>query len=333
MNLNPSSETLAASFSLTYSEQLSCCAQCEKPVFNFQVHVEYEDVFYHEECFGCKICSKPFSARNYNQINGQSLISLSSMICKTKQNQLFCVQDFITSELKCKICAQHFQLDSQIYPLDEGDRLVHMECVKCSVCSVRIDSTQEYSLKEDSSAGACLLLTCKHCTLAQNKFESDSLAKRKKQKVSNLNKHRLSSRQKQLLRSKFVSVGFNPTEFLDEKNELVLNDLAKDIGCSKNALSNYIDRHKTKLNELIKKGDRNGKQMHSIESMLDELKKLDKILAPNQSPFGEYKKCASKDLSALLEMEKMKNISPPNRCPFGSYIKSTNSSSNSIIIE
>ncbi|RMZ98541.1 hypothetical protein BpHYR1_052534, partial [Brachionus plicatilis] len=66
----------------------------------------------------------------------------------------------------------------------------------------------------------------------------------------------------------------------EKKFDLLLDTLSDFVKCSKKPLSNYIVKH---LNKVKSKRQSTSK---SIETLLNDLKSLDKIVAPpNQCPF------------------------------------------------
>ena len=198
------------------------------------------------------------------------------------------------------MCAKNFDTDSRIFELNQlektdtpQNRLVHVECATCQTCNSSIDALSEYTFEQkiDDHTGT---LTCKCCAIKKlNPSRVD--AKNKKVFSSNI---RLSSRQKELLASKILTSNIELTKMLTEASEIV-KYLSAEIKCSKKSLVYYLNKHIKKANE--KQSELESVQLKSIFSanankilkhnplkmMLDELNRLDKILAPNRFPFGQ----------------------------------------------
>ena len=69
---------------------------------------------------------------------------------------------------------------------------------------------------------------------------------------------------------------------------IVLN-LAKEADCSVKTLVNFIalKQEKSKDKSKVNLAGENILKNQKIDMMIDELKKMDKVLAPNQSPFTQ----------------------------------------------
>lgn len=249
------------------------CSQCEKEILPiFDIYVEFDQHFYHKECFKCNSCDSEFKFDK----------TLSIPILD-KFGKLYCTNDFIKT-LNCGICTQNFGLDSQISKLfgkieeNEKQILVHTECIKCDLCKENLQVASEYTLVENRD-DCVLSINCKNCVLNQSK-ES-----RQKVKCIKSVNHRLSSRQKELLASKIISDNIDVEKIMlsHESFEIFLETLSVFIKCSKKSLANYLNKHLNK-NKQVK--NRQDKENDSIKCMLDDLKKMDKIIAPpNQCPF------------------------------------------------
>ena len=306
----------------TYAEaNVKCCGQCDKDILDYEIYIQYDGFFYHPNCFKCHFCACSFHGDTQvtrSTTEATSLLTLSATPCRSAKNKLYCIQDFIHQSFECKICNQNFKIDSEIYPL-EGDSLVHVDCVSCQTCKAKIDPNSEYSMQMNGMK--CLVL-CKKCTLDR---VGSAKAVRIKTKRFEGNKHRLSSRQKEILKTKFSVNKLKCEEILGET--LILERLAKDMDCSMKSVVQYVSKNKSKL----EKQSVSGQKDNVIECMITELKKLDKTLPPNQSPFGVFTKRPTDLLSSLLS-EKGGNdtTTVPNKCPFKYYPRSIESSPNSM---
>jgi len=247
----------------------------------------------------------------------ESHLNLTTKPCKNKNNKLFCPTDFINANFACRICLKNLANTSRIYQLNGFDEnssnLVHYECVVCKKCDTKINPCDEYSIEYQN--GSCILY-CKPCTLNSNKHNSNCHAITKKKRPGN--KHRLSSRQKEILKTKFSVNNLQSDEVLSAKNTVILERLAKDMNCTPKSVAQYIIRNKHKLHELIKKNHIYKKENDfKIDFILGELKKLDDTIPPpNQTPFGcqFYLKRQSDKLIQLLDTESSDVV--PNVSPF-----------------
>lgn len=294
------------------------CEQCAKKIHIYDVYIQYEGSYYHKDCFSCHSCSKPFSSEEFNNQGDchekVNQLELNALPCKNSANKLYCMEDFIRHNFKCKLCAQHFTENSSIYQLNglrtETEALVHVECVTCKQCHLDINPQAEYMVDETPNGGCSIY--CKPCS-----FNIDKSEKSKTKKLKAGNKHRLSSRQKEILRTKFSVNNLKADEVLDTRNSVILERLAKDMNCSIKSVSQYIVRHKNKLHELTKKAAMYKTAADfQIEFMLNELKKIDATVAPNQSlPGGQVKTAKSSSYFSVLLSEEASSPAP-NICPF-----------------
>ena len=221
---------------------------------------------------------------------------------------------YLTRSMKCLICSSNFNLDSRILELNideayskiktSSNRLIHSECAKCKVCCSNIKGLDEYSIQKSDDQSINLI--CK-CCLTKSLSLSHVLSEAKNKKVFNSN-IRLSSRQKELLASKILTEKIEFKKILTEASEIV-KYLSNEIKCSKKSLVFYLNKHIKKANEkesLIEAHSSlesqegtswppknvifNDLKKNPLRLMLDELNKLDKILAPNKFPFGQLDK-------------------------------------------
>lgn len=310
-----------------YSEPIDasnrCCGQCDKDILEYEIYIQYEGSFYHRNCFKCHFCACSFYSDTAQLTHNQTkanMLTLNTTPCKSTKSKLYCIQDFIHQNFECKICNENFSADSEIYPL-EGDYLVHVDCVACRACNVKINPNSEYNIQMNANSSQCSVL-CKTCT---QEVTSKAVASKVKAKRFEGNKHRLSSRQKEILKNKFSVNRLKADDVMNET--LILERLAKDMDCSIKSVVTYVSKNKSKL----EKQSTLGHQGNVIECMITELKKLDRTLAPNQSPFGIFTKRPTDLLSSLLSHQKSsEDIAAPNKCPFKYYPRSVESSPNSM---
>lgn len=255
------------------------CSNCKQEINTYETYIEFDDSFYHAKCYKCQYCCVQFTTDN-NQ--NDSNIDMTCLIpLKDKNNRLFCIKDVIRT-LKCHLCCLTFEQNSQIYKLNNSttdeDQLAHIDCVKCSSCELKINLATEYSI-EDKSSEKCSIY-CKQCSIKKDN--------KQEQIKSMKSKNRLSSRQKEILEAKYLQFNF---DHLTEDNPLVCN-LAKEVGCTRKSLIDFIAKRQDKLNELsilnrVNLAKDNILKNEALDQMLDELKKIDRVLAPNQSPFTQ----------------------------------------------
>ena len=179
--------------------------------------------------------------------------------------------------------------------------LIHTECAMCKSCNLSINGLEEYVIEKSDDQN--LALVCKCCSIKKINA-SQILLEKKSKKVFNSN-IRLSSRQKELLASKILAEKIELKKILTEASEIV-KYLSNDIKCSKKSLVFYLNKHIKKANEKqseleirnsieaqdetllqSKSSTFNSFKKNPVRSMLDELNRLDKILAPNKFPFGQ----------------------------------------------
>ena len=178
----------------------------------------------------------------------------------------------------------NFEQSSQVFRLNEfatssqEDILAHVDCVECKSCSKKLNTQCEFIMEENERK-----IKCKEC----DSFNNNN----KKTPTKRLNSHRLSSRQKEILESKFFQNKYIQNEKLTENNVFVCS-LAKEVGCTKKSLVNFLvkQQEKMKENSLPARVNLAKEQIlknQAIEMMLEELSKIDRVLAPNQCPFGQ----------------------------------------------
>ena len=206
--------------------------------------------------------------------------------------------------------------------MTRDDLLVHADCVKCDECLAAIDVSCEYTIKRRSPVASPtksrltstvdqeFILNCRSCALRsyQSASKIPASAGQGRRKVKKQYKHRLSSRQKEQLINELIlnnvdlNVRRNPGE-----NERLISSLAKEIRCSSKALLDYIHKHKLNKNStssiissqqqlfLNKQALEAASQGKSISNMLEQLNKIDRILAPNRCPFDNDHNSADDD--------------------------------------
>ena len=178
--------------------------------------------------------------------------------------------------MKCKICKKNFDSTSKIHPIyekqDSDDYLVHIECFKCELCKTVLHELDQYYFDLNE------ILLCKACTI-------DSYFNQKcKRKISNRTE-RLSSKQKEMIKKKMLLV-----ENFDDLN-FDLDDFAKHIDCTLKSLLKYVDKQFNKKLKLPNCGTNSDilflldNNSSNCDNMMDQLKKLDKTIAPNKNPF------------------------------------------------
>jgi len=264
-------------FPMSYAPSCKACLKHFNDTENMiPNNVEFNYNFYHIDCFKCKCCSKVL------KFNCES-----EFLPYTDQfENLFCLNDYIES-LKCKICSKNFNHNSNIQPVmsslesDCNDNLVHMECFNCNLCHESIQVSNEYFYDSDR----CLLF-CKPCnekTLKQGKSLKDTAS-------------RLSTHQKELIKRKFMiesPESVNNTNFITE--------FANEIQCNSECLVKYLGSHlitkevataSANIDQTKQTCDANeatinlsNKNLETIESIIEQLSKIDKIIAPNKNPF------------------------------------------------
>ena len=211
------------------------------------------------------------------------------------------------------VCLKNFNLDSKIFELrineaskveNKDNRLIHTDCAKCKMCDFDIKGLDEYIIEKADDQNSSLV--CKCCSI-KRLSASHVLSEAKNKKVFNSN-IRLSSRQKELLASKILAEKIEFKKILTEASEIV-KYLSNEIKCSKKSLVFYLNKHIKKANEkqseleirnsietrdqtslLSKSIAFNNLKQNPLRLMLDELNRLDKILAPNKFPFGQLDK-------------------------------------------
>ena len=149
----------------------------------------------------------------------------------------------------------------------------------CKLCSKKLYTNSEFTLNENTENN----VICKSCCCLVKKAET-----------KRLNTHRLSSRQKEILESKFLQTNCMQNENLTKNNVFVIS-LAKEVGCTKKSLINFLFKQQEKLKEHsnlsrqinLAKENILLKKKNTIDLMLEELKKIDRVLAPNQCPFSQ----------------------------------------------
>lgn len=167
---------------------------------------------------------------------------------------------------------------SNIYQLKENE-LVHVECVKCSQCAARLDESSEYSLGKCESR---IQVMCKTCTLNES-----AAGARKKRAAPH---HRLSSRQKEQLVNELLVLDSLNLNLSDESDAKIVG-LADKISCSPKTILFYLSKYRKK-NTTGSSGNKL-KSNEAIKSILDQLSRIDCIVAPNKCPFTVTKASSS----------------------------------------
>jgi hypothetical protein len=155
--------------------------------------------------------------------------------------------------------------------------LAHVECVKCVDCHCFIGPNDQYWIERKEYT---INIICKVCINKKNKEKTSQ---------SNSNRHRLSSRQKEILMSRFKTQKFDLSILNDNYNDdnCVLKRWSEDIGCSIKSLVCYIRKHENTLKKTTKKPNEQEEVILSnrnpaIHSMIEQLKMMDKIAPPNR---------------------------------------------------
>jgi hypothetical protein len=283
----------------TFDKKCTHCSQMIK--VPYETFIELDECFYHKDCFKCVKCLRTFSVNDQSKhLNAEETTETPF---QDSQGQLFCLLDYI-AQLTCRICLKNFDTKAQIYELnathtkvenrhDTEHKLVHAECMSCWNCHQAISHLKEYSI--ESSQGSTnaaqngLVIYCKMCTLDNFQDENEHPSKKNKKLVSI--HHRLSSRQKELLASKILALDFKQQEELLDYNSQVIYELALELKCSKKALAHYLNKHLLRTNlskeEEVQKQRLQKQQQSQIKTWIDELSKVDKIIAPpNRFPFS-----------------------------------------------
>ena len=161
--------------------------------------------------------------------------------------------------------------------MTRDDLLVHADCVKCDECLASIDVSCEYTIMKRSSQSPKLLnrtrttpggsivdqefiLNCRSCALRSYQstnsrpVNADDCSRlnipvyEKNRKVKKQYKHRLSSRQKEMLINELILNNIDLNQQNQTENEKLMSSLAKEIRCSPKALLDYITKHKLNKN-------------------------------------------------------------------------------------
>jgi hypothetical protein len=253
-----------------FSSEINC-SKCNKTINDALSLCEFMNKFYHIDCFRCKYCDKSLTI----PINGQICGPLPML--DQYDGSLVCMDDYIRS-LKCKICTKNFDLNSKIHPIcgtsPNGDEcLAHVECFKCKLCKIELKETNEYYFDLNEN------MLCRPCTI-------DSYSNQKcKRKMKSSD--RLSSKQKETIKKKLLFV-----ENFDDLN-LDLDDFASQIDCTLKCLLKYVDKQFNKKTKIII--DDKNENLASVDiintrvncdNMMEQLRKLDKTVAPNKNPFS-----------------------------------------------
>ena len=160
---------------------------------------------------------------------------------------------------------------------------------------MNINVNHDYSVKQGRTER--ILLLCKNCVMN----ESDIVTQSEKKLKKNCSKHRLSFRQKEQLSFSIIN-RFFPLNDIVSETESVLNSLSKEIGCSKKSLVHYVSKNKERFEEIIR-----------IKSTTSELSQGSKEMWMNESNFQKENK-----YSFIQELSKLDTIVAPNQCPFES---------------
>ncbi len=155
--------------------------------------------------------------------------------------------------------------------------MAHFECLKCKYCEIRLNENDQYYYDLNEN------LLCKKCTIENYKSNNSNRVKRLV-KCSD----RLSSKQKEMIKKKVLLV-----ENFDDLN-LDLDDLATRIDCSIKSLLKYVDKQFNKKSikliniEEEKKRNEDGNNLIAldVDDMMEQLRKMDKTIAPNKNPFN-----------------------------------------------
>lgn len=128
----------------------------------------------------------------------------------------------------------------------------------------------------EENTNGCIHLTCKCCCTHK---PCESTTKHK-------HKNRLSSRQKDILRSKFIqSESLKNNDLVLTEESLFVCNLAREIGCTKKSIVDFISKRRE--NMLNQSSGATGLGVPKLDKIIEELKSIDRALAPNQSPFTQ----------------------------------------------
>ena len=151
-----------------------------------------------------------------------------------------------------------------------------MECLKCQLCRIGLNENDQYYFDLNEN------LLCKKCTIENYKSSNSKMKRLMK------SSDRLSSKQKEMIKKKVLLV-----ENFDDLN-LDLDSLATRIDCSIKSLLKYVDKQFNKksiklinIDEKNHRGeDENNLIALDVDNMMEQLKKMDKTIAPNKNPFN-----------------------------------------------
>ena len=69
------------------------CGDCKQVINSYDTYIEFDNTFYHEQCYRCQYCCVSFAT---HQLEINNTEALNSMIpIKDKNNKLFCFNDLI----------------------------------------------------------------------------------------------------------------------------------------------------------------------------------------------------------------------------------------------
>ena len=69
-------------------QEIIICGECNQSINVYETaYIEFDNIFYHKQCYSCQYCSVSFKIDNFVETN--------SIPLKDKFNRLVCVKDFI----------------------------------------------------------------------------------------------------------------------------------------------------------------------------------------------------------------------------------------------
>lgn len=70
------------------------CGDCKKKInVSYEAYIEFDDTFYHEQCYRCQYCCVSFATQQLDSVNIEPTNCMIPI--KDKENKLFCFNDLI----------------------------------------------------------------------------------------------------------------------------------------------------------------------------------------------------------------------------------------------